>query len=123
MRRPNGTYLPGGSPGRPTGARNKLAKHVFEHMVQHWLEPAAPGSPLCKGQEALETVYKEDAGLYLRIVGNALPKEFTFETATHDLDDDQIDELILKLRERLAEHRKAMPLPAPKIIQAEPNER
>jgi hypothetical protein len=118
MRRPNGTYLPGGSVGRPTGSRNKLAKHVFEHMVQHWLEPAAPGSPLCKGQEALETVY-----LYLRIVGNALPKEFTFETATHDLDDDQIDELILKLRERLAEHRKAVPLPAPEIIEAEPNER
>jgi hypothetical protein len=123
MRRENGTYLPGHSPGRPTGARNKLAKHVFEHMLAHWLEPAAPGSKLCKGEEALETVYKEDAGLYLRIVSNILPKEFTFDTATHDLDEDQIDELIFRLRERLAEHRKAIPLPTPKIIEAEPNER
>src|SRR6266511_3127111 len=102
MRNNKGQFQLGHSGGRPKGARNRLAAHVFEHMLAHWLEPAVPGGKLVKGQEALENVYREDPGLYLRIVGNVLPKEFTFETAMGDMDDDEVDALILKLRERLA---------------------
>jgi len=46
-----------------------------------------------------------------------MPKDLLIGTAAQELEDDQIDELIFKLRERLAEH-KAVPLPAPKTIEA-----
>jgi hypothetical protein len=54
-RRPNGTFI--NSPGRTKGARNRLASRVFEDIFAHWCEPTAPGGNMCKGQEALETLY------------------------------------------------------------------
>ena len=59
MRNTKGQFQLGHSGGRPKGARNKLAAQVFEDILHHWCEPAAPGSKLCKGAEALETLYKE----------------------------------------------------------------
>jgi hypothetical protein len=110
-----GQYLPGGSPGRPKGARNRLAARVFEDIFAHWCEPAAPGGNLCKGQEALETLYKERPGEYLRLTASVLPKEFVFENVVSDLDDDQIDDLLVALRQRMVEVRAtAVALPAPK---------
>jgi hypothetical protein len=110
-----GQYLPGGSPGRPKGARNRLASRVFEDIFAHWCEPAAPGGNMCKGQEALETLYKERPGEYLRLTASVLPKEFVFENVVSDLDDNQIDDLLVALRQRMVEVRvTAVALPAPK---------
>jgi len=96
-----------GHSGRPKGTRNRLAVQVFEDILRHWCEPAAPGSKLCKGAEALETLYKEKPGEYLRLIASALPREFIFENVTPDLDDEQIDELLLALRQRMIEARTA----------------
>jgi hypothetical protein len=101
-----------GHTGRPRGTRNRLAAAVFEDIFAHWTEPAAPGSKLCKGAEALETLYKEKPGEYLRLTASVLPKEFTFEAVTSDLDDNQIDELLLALRQRMIEAR----LPPPTLL-------
>ena len=73
--------------------------------MHHWCEPAAPGSKLCKGAEALETLYKEKPGEYLRLTASVLPREF--ENVTSDLDDEQIDELLLTLRQRMIDSRTA----------------
>src|SRR6516165_4189161 len=43
-----------GHTGRPRGTRNKLAGRVFEDIFAHWCEPVAPGSNVCRGQEALQ---------------------------------------------------------------------
>jgi hypothetical protein len=51
-----------------------------------------------KGAEALETLYKEKPGEYLRLTASVLPREFIFENVTSDLDEEQIDELLLTLR-------------------------
>ena len=75
--------LPPRSPGRPKGARNRLAYRVFEDIFKHWCEPAMPGSKLCKGQEALETLYRDKPGEYLRLTASVLPKEFVFESAVN----------------------------------------
>jgi hypothetical protein len=75
--------------------------------LHHWCEPAAPGSKLCKGAEALETLYKEKPGEYLRLTASVLPREFIFENVTSDLDDEQIDELLLTLRQRMIDSRTA----------------
>jgi hypothetical protein len=107
MRNTKGQFQLGHSGGRPKGARNKLAAQVFEDILHHWTEPAAPGSELCKGQEALETLYKEKPGDYLRLTASVLPKEFVFENVTSELDDEQIDELLMALRRRMIEARTA----------------
>ena len=98
-----------GHTGRPRGTRNKLAGRVFEDIFAHWCEPVTPGSTVCKGQEALQNLYTTSPGEYLRLTVSVLPKEFVFENAAGELEDDQIDELILKLRQRVLEARAAPP--------------
>ena len=110
-----------GHTGRPRGTRNKLAGRVFEDIFAHWCEPVAPGSNVSKGQEALQTLHREKPGEYLRLATSVLPKEFVFEAAVTELEDDQVDELILKLRQRLLETRAAAPMP-PTLLASSPAE-
>src|SRR5262249_4302114 len=109
-----------GHTGRPRGTRNKLAGRGFEDIFAHWGEPLAPGSKACKGQEALQALHARSPGEYLRLTASVLPKEFVFETAVAELEDDQIDELILKLRQRVIEARTAPPtlLASPEPVEA-----
>jgi hypothetical protein len=114
-----------GHTGRPRGTRNKLAGRVFEDIFAHWCEPVVPGSNVCKGQEALQNLYTRNPGEYLRLTASVLPKEFLFEAAATELEDDQIDELILKLRQRVLEVRAAPPtlLASPAEVSDEPEPR
>src|SRR3954454_741457 len=107
MRNTKGQFQLGHSGGRPKGTRNRLAGQVFEDILRHWCEPAAPGSKLCKGAEALETLYKEKPCEYLRLTASVLPREFIFENVTSDLDNEQIDELLLTLHQRMIDSRTA----------------
>jgi hypothetical protein len=101
--------------GRTKGTRNRLAAKVFEDIFAHWCEPAVQGAEACKGQAALELLYRERPGDYLRLTASVLPKEFVFESAVGELDDAQIDELLMALRQRMMEAREAAPmLPARK---------
>ena len=97
--------------GRPKGSRNRLAARVFDDILAHWCQPAAVGSQLCKGQEALEALYRERPGEYLRLTASVLPKDFVFQAAAADLDDDQIDDLIARLQEQLMLARSNQPFP------------
>jgi hypothetical protein len=107
---PKKLFQPGHS-GRPRGTRNKLAIQVFEDILQHWNEPVEEGSDRRKGPAALEACFTESPGEYLRLTASVLPKEFTFEAITAELDDEQIDELIMVLRQRMIEARAALALP------------
>ena len=67
-----------------------------------------------KVQKHWKPLYKEKPGEYLRLTASVLPREFIFENVTSDLDDEQIDELLLVLRQRMIEARTApSPLAAP----------
>ena len=111
-----------GHTGRPKGSRNKLAGRVFEDIFAHWCEPVVPGSNVCKGQEALQNLYTKNSGEFLRLTVSVLPKEFVFENAVAELEDDQVDELILKLHQRVLEARAALPtlLASPAKVSNEP---
>jgi hypothetical protein len=101
VRNARGQFLPGGSPGRPKGARNRLAARVFEDVLAHWNEPVTPGGNLTKGLEALETMYREKANEYVRAVLSLMPKELAIESVMADMSDDQLDELMVKIRDAL----------------------
>ena len=103
--------------GRPKGSRNKLAQRVFDDIFRHWNEPA--GGDLCKGQAALELLYREKPGEYLKLTASVLPKEFVFENAVTELDDDELDRMIEMLRERALSARQEQTLelkPVPKAL-------
>jgi hypothetical protein len=105
-------FAPGHS-GRPKGARDtraRLTAQVFEDILAHWNEPIEEGSDRRKGPEALEICFRENPGEYLRFVGARLPQEFIFESAAAELDDEQIDELIMALRQRMIAARTSPPL-------------
>ena len=87
-----------GHTGRPKNSRNKLAQRVFDDIFKHWNEPA--GGELCKGQAALELLYRENPGNYLKLTASVLPKEFVFENTVSELDDEELDRMIEALRER-----------------------
>jgi hypothetical protein len=94
-----------GHSGRPSGSRNKLAQRVFDDIFRHWLEPA--GNDLCKGQAALELLYRENPGGYLKLTASVLPKEFVFDHAVSELDDEDLYHAIEMWRARAIADRQA----------------
>jgi hypothetical protein len=107
--------------GRPKGSRNKLAQRVFDDIFRHWNEPA--GGDLCKGQAALELLYREKPGDYLKLTASVLPKEFVFENAVTELDDEELDRMIEMLRERALSAREEQTLELKAQPKALPNGR
>ena len=107
-----------GHSGRPSGgSRNKLAQQVFDDVFRHWCEPT--GGELCKGQAALELLYREKPGEYLRLTASVLPKEFMFQNAVTELDDEELDKMIEMLREQALEARREQAIelkPQPKAL-------
>jgi hypothetical protein len=103
--------------GRPQGSRNKLAQRVFDDIFRHWNEPA--GGELCKGQAALELLYREKPGDYLKLTASVLPRDLVIENVAANLDDDELDRMISMLRERALAVRKEQALemvPEPKLL-------
>jgi hypothetical protein len=104
-----------GHTGRPKNSRNKLAQRVFDDVFRHWCEPA--NGDLCKGQAALEMLYREEPEAYLRLTASVLPKEFVFENAVTELGEDELDHMIEMLRERALEARREQTLELkPKVL-------
>ena len=106
-----------GHAGRPRGSRNKLAQRVFDDILKHWNEPA--GGDLCKGQAALELLYREKPGDYLKLTASVLPRDLVIENVAANLDDDELDRMISMLRERALAVRKEQALemvPEPKLL-------
>jgi len=101
-RRRNGTWLPGHSPGRTRGARNRLAEAVFKDALAHWDE-IEETSGKRKGQVALELLFRDRPGDYCRLMSGLLPKEFSTSAAELDLADDELDALLMDLHRRAVE--------------------
>src|SRR6266508_3639085 len=100
MRRSNGTFLAGAGGRTKGGARNRLTVRVFEDVLTHWNEPDASGGKT-KGMAALEIMLKERPSEYVRAVLSILPKELQIESVMSDLNDEQLDELLVKIRDAL----------------------
>src|ERR1700704_2206657 len=67
----------------------------------------------------LELLYREKPGEYLKLTASVLPKEFVFENAVTELDDEELDRMIEMLRERALSARQEQTLelkPVPKAL-------
>jgi hypothetical protein len=103
MRRPNGTYLPGHSSGRPKGARNRLQSSFLYALAEDFEKHGADAIKICR---------IEDPARYVQIVASLMPRELEIEhqTATSDLDDEQLDNLIIQIRQQLLTKSETQPM-------------
>ena len=102
--------------GRPVGSRNKLAKFVFEDLIEIWNEPIAEGSAITRGVAALRIMSKQNPRDFCKLYGSLMPREFFFEHPTiAQLDDVELDKMIEQLRQRALEAREEQTLPAPQL--------
>src|SRR5215510_14124488 len=105
-----------GKAGRPAGSRNKLAKHVFEDLIEVWNEPISPGSDIRRGPAALRIMMKTRSADFCKLFASLMPREFFFEHSTiAQLDDVELDKMIEMLRQRALEARQEQALPAPRL--------
>jgi hypothetical protein len=111
MRRPDGTYLPGHSPGRPKGARNKLQSSFLYALAEDFEAHGADAIKMCR---------MEEPGRYVQIVASLMPKELDIESrVAPDLDDEQLDDLIAQIRQHLLAGRDDEPVA---LIDVKPEE-
>jgi hypothetical protein len=85
--------------GRPSGSRNRLSKQFIDDLLAEWQE---------HGRKAIKLMRMERPGDFVRVVAGTLPKEFIVENVLTEIDDDELDRMIVRLRtEVLEEHRQA----------------
>jgi hypothetical protein len=107
-RRRGGTFLPGQSPGRPRGARNRLQSSFLYALADDFEKHGADAIKICRIEEPAR---------YVQIVASLMPRELEIEhqTATSDLDDQQLDSLITQIRQQLRAQSETTPM---KVIES-----
>jgi hypothetical protein len=82
--------------GKTAGARNRLNTNSLNDLLAEWQEG---------GREAVKAFRMKDPGGFVKAVLSTLPREFVVETVHGDLDDEDIDLLIERLKQQLLEER------------------
>jgi len=94
-------------PGRPKGARNKLDAFAYEVALAHARhkisDPPPPEYEHTSLWCALEFTFKESPQDYARQIISMLPKQVSFESSLHSMEEDEIDNLLTQLKERALE--------------------
>ena len=82
------------SSGRPKGVRNRLSGAFLRDLLAEWTS---------SGQSALRIMVRESPTEFCRLVAGILPKELEVSThnAISELSDDEIDEMIQRLRSEI----------------------
>ncbi len=70
-------FKPGnpGGPGRPLGSKNRLSEYFLHELADHFEE---------HGRDAIEQVFRERPGEYLRIIASLIPKELILEVTEEE---------------------------------------
>jgi hypothetical protein len=93
QRRENGTFLT--STGRPKGVRNRLQRSFLYALAEDFERHGADAIRICR---------IEEPSRYVQIVASLMPKELELaHTAVSDLDDEELDQMIRKLRAEIAQ--------------------
>ena len=116
MKFPPGNQL--GAAGRPKGARNKLASHVFADVLQFLTEPAAfEASERTKFQSLLLTLWREAPRDLARFIASILPRDISVEmSSVSELSDEELDRMIEQLRSRALASREQQSLDDVKVL-------
>jgi hypothetical protein len=104
-----GQYLPGGSPGRPKGARNRLQSDFLRDLAEAWA---------LEGKGALRIMCKEFPEKFVQVCAGLMPKEIALEVGgpLADLSDDDLAAMLDHVRAQRAKLVEERPV----TIDAEP---
>ena len=106
--------------GRPKGARNKLDAYAYACALAHAQHKIGDPAPAEYAHTslwaALEVTLAEDSEAYVARIISMLPKQVSLESSLSSMEDDEIDNLIVQLKERALE-AKAPPL-SPLLIES-----
>jgi hypothetical protein len=92
--------------GRPLGARNRLNKALIEDLYAEWKEG---------GRDALRIMRIEEPAQFVKCALATLPRELLIEGVASELSDDELEMMIVRERERLAQEQ-------PLLIEAKVND-
>jgi len=109
-----------GAPGRPKGARNKFDAFAYGCALAHAQHKIGDPAPAEYAHTslwaALEVTLTENAEAYVARIIAMLPKQISLESSLSSIEDDEIDKLIVQLKECAVE-AKAPPL-SPLLIES-----
>ena len=86
-----GLFKPGNG-GRLKGSRNRLQGDFLRALAQDFAE---------HGEGVIKVVRMERPAEYVRIIASLMPRELVLESTLSEFTDDQVDELIVKIRDHL----------------------
>lgn len=95
-------FKPGnsGGPGRPKGARGKIAEDFIKSLHESFLEMSEQGIPL--GLTAIRHVRDHDPTGYLRVIAAILPKELEIKRPLAEMSDDELANAVELIRLAIA---------------------
>ena len=80
---------------------DSFASGFLEDLLAEWRE---------HGRGTLRIMRMEEPAAFARLVASTLPKEFTIENVLTDISDDQLDDVIARIKDQMIEARKDKPL-------------
>src|SRR5215469_8573030 len=84
---------PDGRAGRPAGSRSRLSNKLIQDLYDEWI---------AGGKDALKIMRIEEPAQFVKCALATLPREWLIESVTSELADDELDNMIARLREQLA---------------------
>jgi len=94
--------------GRKPGSKVRLTKTFLGDVLDEWEK---------HGRDALRIFRIEQPDKFCTMVASLVPRELLIESVTSDLPDDELDAMIVRLREQLAK-----PQEQPLLIEAKAND-
>ena len=88
----------------PAGTKRALTNKVLREIFDHWNE-IEEKTGKTRGQMSTTHLFRSEPGNYARLIASLLPKDVSVETAAGEMDEDQIDDVIARVQERLLDVR------------------
>jgi hypothetical protein len=86
------------------GVRRQLTNQVLREIFTHWCE-VEPGAKGTRGKLILDHLFRTEPTQYAKLVAALLPRDLLIESTVGEMDDDQIDDVIARIKERLLDAR------------------
>jgi hypothetical protein len=85
---------------KPTGSRKAIAQRAIVEIFDHW-NHVDEKTGKTRGDMTLTYLFQNEPANYARLIAALLPKEFTIENVSADMDEDRLDAMILQIEDRL----------------------
>jgi hypothetical protein len=100
------------------GTKRALTNKVLREIFDHWNE-VEEKTGKTRGQMTLTHLFRSEPGNYARLIASLLPRDLIVENKLAEIDDDQIDEMIFRMRERIEQENAARAIEPRTVLELE----